>query len=347
MSKGFIETWEFIDKYMTKFFERKFVKSKEKCLFHFTNFNSFLGMIRNQEIWAFHTKFMNDPTESGLFFSCLTDRVNEKMKQNSDEEKVYIDHISHIISLFSKRDKYNPDETGHFIFSLSEIENSVGLWREYAGNGKGLAIKLNRENLIESVNSSESHLPLTCFIYKIEYFNRDNFNDFVNEFFEFYKEALNEARNKLEDMFNDEAFHEAVLLNLYSISALIKHEAYAEEKEHRLIVRCNLTLSDIEYMGGENCIRPYIKLPFLNQQYYKTVRGSDRLIEGLWLGCNSHPNAENSVRLLWDTQKAKLRSRNIKFKLRRRIFKAETTENSMSQTHSISIYKSSVPIQAK
>lgn len=341
MPKGFIETWNFVDKHIVEFFEKMFVESKEMCLFHFTNFNSFLGMIKNQEIWAFHTKFMNDPTESGLFFSCLADHVNEKMKENSGEEKGYIDHISRMISLFSNRDKYNPDETGHFIFSLSETENSVGLWREYAGNGKGLAIKLNRENLIKSVNSSEYHRPLSCFIYKIKYVGRDNIDyidNIVNEFLEFYKKTLNEARNVLVDMFNDEAFHEAVLLNLYSISALIKHEAYAEEKEHRLIVRCNLTLSNIEYIGGENCIRPYIKLPFLNQRYYGTVKGSDRLIEGLWLGCNSHRNAESSVRLLWETQKAKLRLETLN---------TDTTENSMSRTHPIFFYKSNVPIQAK
>jgi len=144
-----------------------------KKLYHYTTFESLVGIIQQQTLWATHFKFLNDASEIELFSSRLLDflppdlvREYEQLSENKGELQ------SLTRSLYEETDRNIYIAAFYGEHRDDEYINENGLlsqWRAYGGDG-GCAIVFKTQNLEELLEQEAeandySSVHLTDIIY--------------------------------------------------------------------------------------------------------------------------------------------------------------------------------------
>lgn len=112
-------------------------------LFHYTDAAGLVGIIRNREVWATGSNYLNDPTEVVFAAAALRARLRsvhtdpERVSAALDVLETYIDPHS--------PDQYQEDRS--FITSFSRSDQNLTLWRLYGGSG-GFCIGFDERHLL-------------------------------------------------------------------------------------------------------------------------------------------------------------------------------------------------------
>ena len=183
-----------------------------------------------------------------------------------------------------------------YILCLSKENDVLSQWRSYADDGKGVAIGINVDVLL---NYSKS-LVGRDIIYETE-----KQMDLINQ------ERINNCLNEIEaEIFNND---EQVLYGkvkklvsfLLNNAMLCKNPAFKEENEYRIACllpnnQRNNEISEIKYRTNNGCILPYREINF------KRIRRN--LIENITIGPKSLLNDRNlwlflrSQEFTWTTE---------------------------------------------
>ncbi len=196
-------------------------------LYHYTNWDSIVGILVSGEVWLTDSNYTNDPIE--VIFSL--ERIAVQLKFWATKHN-FFKYFQDIISSIPK--KYEL-----FIFSMSELENDLSQWRAYGDDGAGFSIGFHKdvfrttsianydgsEPILGKVIYDELSLDRLCnlilknvydFLLMIEGRGGDN-------------AAL--LNNVIGHRFLAEILSEVFL----RVAALFKNWAYRNEKEWRLI----------------------------------------------------------------------------------------------------------------
>jgi hypothetical protein len=220
-------------------------------LYHYTSQKGLLGILESKKLWMSSILYLNDSREYTHTFDLIKSELNHHndILQPLGLMNNIFEDIEHIIIGLSN----DPVKDNYFIFSLSEIPDDLGQWRGYCPQTGGICIEFDYDKL-------QSILAEGCLSKEICYLSKCKYDP--NEKMELLLEPIDSMLHKLESRNNDdilERFEFYLFLCVKGFSSILKHEAFKDEKEHRIVYECRGE-EIIKYREGNSMIVPYIEI---------------------------------------------------------------------------------------
>ncbi len=241
-----------------------YFKEPQGPLYHYTGIGALNEMCnaKTQEIWASSIGYMNDSKELfyalGLFKEVLRDSINASIE----------DELDFLLTLQRYLELHADTESFLYVFSLSEENNSLNQWRSYTPHGKGVCIEFKPDviqNLID--------IPGVSFA-KCEYkeeVQKEIIRELIYELLVTFRGYLIEKPEYDPDKIDDFVIN--VIDQIYLSLAIIKHPAFASEREWRVILNyIGLGNFSTKYRVGSSMLTPYVALPLGQKYFLKSVR---------------------------------------------------------------------------
>ncbi len=266
-------------------------------LYHYTDFAGLNGILKTNELWATHIRFLNDQTEylhaQRYVESFLVPDIKNWLEQttNTDldiqkivEELGGIEHQSLDLAKSAMQSMYTVTGDDFFVVSFCgtpphEYEKLNGLlsqWRGY-GNQQGFILVFETKSL-GSMMQQEADQFSNDVIYLADVVYSDDEESIKREFSKDLQQlrdfvvGMNEAIAKKADP----PAGTSALISFINLATRFKHRAFAEEKEVRMVgavvkhttklkniaTQQNVTLhpeKPIELRPGKSGLTPYIK----------------------------------------------------------------------------------------
>lgn len=260
-------------------------------LYHYTSKSGLLGIFGSGAVWATSIHYMNDSKE----FRHAMEMVNISLRELNgvgDADRISLTTIL-TEQLESIRKIYM------FVFSLSEKSDLLSQWRGYSETG-GFAIEFEWEKLVSIAAISGFQLGRCLYDYKEQ---QKAITPLVecakNIYLEGVKENLNPEviSKKISTEF---------LGKFISISPFLKHHAFSEEKEWRLVSRpTDMDSPQVRYREGTSMLIPYFDL---------NIQGLDQdfPVSGIVVGPCPHPELSANAACNFVTKKGKFRQFSVR-----------------------------------
>ena len=281
-----------------------YMNNSSKTLYHYCDLTTFLSIIKNSSLWLSDVQKSNDYREMVWYREKYYEFITEKYLNTKDEN--IINMCSNIFILAAEDDdsfifpfqapimktrkikKIVSDllSMRTYAFCLTELSDSLGQWRGYANDGKGIAIGFSRDYLRAICNKESVPYQHDFFFDKVSY--KKEFNTLFDKMFNTY------------DLSNEEDSIMRFLIDLTRGSAMYKHPSFKEEKEWRIIYsmddfgitkdelnfdkfsfECseiyleNFCKPTIDYIAKDNDIIPHIEVKIKNLN-----KAIDRIVIG-------------------------------------------------------------------
>lgn len=255
-----------------------------QALYHYTGVGSLVGMSKSKSLWASNIYYLNDSKEithaCDVLSGVLEIRLAFFKDTNSPLEFEFLNQINAWINSF-RTNRYNI-----FIFSLSEVPSLLSQWRSYTPHGKGVSIGFSPDMLKALAESSKLRIAQCLYNEKEQ------------------EELLRSLLEKLLITFRQESPHiditqaparqgyypllEKFRGEILQVLSIIKHKAFQEELEWRLISPYfpSYISPMIKFREGASMLVPYIELPLgMPSPHFSSVI----------LGPSLHPNLSMSA----------------------------------------------------
>jgi len=259
-------------------------------LYHYTGIGSVLGMAQSQVIWASHAYYLNDSQEVVHACQILQDHIEPRLifGNRPDTEIQFLKQLSKWIKTFNQ----NPYNI--FIFSLSEENSLLSQWRSYTPHGKGVSVGFS-PNTIRSIAEDSEAVLVKCAYEPAQQ------NEIIHSLLEKILITFN-TRKATIDLSSEHidnlyfGFLEEFRQDFLRVLCIIKHPAFKEEKEWRIISRYfpNDTTPELKFREGASMLVPYIqfKLP-----------SDGKIFEKVFLGPSQHANLSMSALAMYLSNK--------------------------------------------
>jgi hypothetical protein len=217
---------------------------KQSHLYHYTNPDGLIGILREKKIWATNIRFLNDTNE--VIEATNTAKkilVSKKESITKSSEKnllqMMLSNLEDLASYF-------------YVCSFSEDDDSLSQWRAYCpSTGGGFALGIPSQQLYDLANE-KSWIFVKC-IYDEEK-KKVIIEEIIESFLNEYKEKVINNGGDTNDL------QTRITLNfkqyLLKISGAIKNKAFYNEREWRLISPPKMD-EEIKFRRGSSGIIPY------------------------------------------------------------------------------------------
>lgn len=223
------------------------VLSKEPAglLYHYTRQSGLLGIIKNAEIWATHTQYLNDFRE----YKHDVDLVRRQIEVHQDFGDSSLKHI-----LKCMGDALDGIASINVcVCSFSEAPDSLSQWRAYGANSSGYSIGFVGD-FISSIAKREGWHLAPCIYDPKE--QAELAYALVNKVIE-ENRALEKAGDKDGDI--ELGGNLGPYLNRYA--PILKDQSFCEEREWRIISRPLMcTRENFDFREGNSMLIPYYKV---------------------------------------------------------------------------------------
>ena len=203
---------------------RAFGRQRPEELWHYTDANGLIGILKTGQIWARQVSCLNDTLEQRYFGDLVHAAVKARRKE-------ILDPVVEPLFRIADEGLDNVDLTsaGQFVACFSEAEDDLGQWRGYGGGECGYAIGFRSQAIVDAA----TRRPRT-FLLPMGY--ADNIHNFIVA--DVIRCAEIYFRNGLSlhvtpDLWARE-FVAAFGNELSYISALVKHPKFSGEAESRI-----------------------------------------------------------------------------------------------------------------
>lgn len=204
-----------------------------------------MGIIKNRTLWATGSGFLNDPTEVSFAANALT----ASLQASLELEGAHHERTQDTIDLLERAyvDPHSPDqyrEDRSFITSFSRSDQSLTLWRLYSGRN-GFCIGFDEDQLLRWVNipehpsgdqepqSRDEQEEREALIANYQLSGRVQDVTYGEEGVAPISEEVMSILGAPEDAH----LHESLVRESLNKLSSIKHQAFRDEHEARLIVQ--------------------------------------------------------------------------------------------------------------
>lgn len=228
-------------------------------LYHYTSLNTFLCMVKSNEIWMSSTGSMNDRKETSYFIEMLEKELEEYGRKD------FFKKIYNQIPLSYK-----------YAFCLSTERDDAAQWERYGDSAMGVCLAFNVEELCKCLYG-----------YSDIMFNRVFYTDSVikEKYFDIVKKYFETGQI---DIYSSE---EELIKQLIYAGNLHKHKSFKNEYEVRITTLDNKKQHGIEYALKEigNVVK---KVLILKTNIMGSPKGTsfERLIDEIIIGPRSQQN---------------------------------------------------------
>jgi hypothetical protein len=113
------------------------VRRRNQILYHYTDANGLLGIVKSRELWATHILHLNDSSE-------YSHAVQVAAKQT--KKGLLSAELTEALKMLVPASTVNPEEVNEtapclpFVVSLSQNGDQLSQWRAYCPDGNGFSI---------------------------------------------------------------------------------------------------------------------------------------------------------------------------------------------------------------
>ncbi|GHT56855.1 hypothetical protein FACS1894109_07220 [Spirochaetia bacterium] len=238
-----------------------------KRLYHYTSKGGFHGILKNNELWASHIRFLNDSVEFTLASKLLKERLAKKrqggLKYKADwKEAVDLTLLmdaDETIEYLKKSDVY--------VFSLSQNHDKLNMWSRYTDSKPGFCIGFNTDYLNSFITNGKSDVRIAQVLYKEE--------EYIPLLDSVIDEAVaqtdNAVANSEEGIDVNQKFSEITYALLLEIAPVIKSKDFDDEEEWRIIIK-NKSRKDACLRESNSAFTPYYKFS-IKESFNKVIGG--------------------------------------------------------------------------
>ncbi len=237
-------------------------REPDKPLYHYTTQKGLLGIIKDRQIWATHTQYLNDRRE----FSHAVDLVREEIKSllaevphTREDTRRLLTEMPHrsaredALSRMEATLSLPIHGVNVCVCSFSEERDSLSQWRAYGGSS-GFAAGFSSK-VLRAATEKQQWFLVPCI------YDPATQRSLVRALVE---EVLEEILGGplVEDEEEDSVLKRLgnLLPYLSRYAPILKDESFKEEREWRIISR-PMVCERLDYREGKSLIVPYYKLP--------------------------------------------------------------------------------------
>lgn len=223
-------------------------------LYHYTDQNGFLSIIKNRNLWASQIQFLNDKNEYSLAFNIASRLLSERIKENPNNSltlKRFLFSLEHVKSI------------NYCVCSFTENGDLLSQWRGYANSSCGYSIGFDETQLKQILD--KSNLYLSKCIYDLS--EQENLvlrviEDSLEKFADYDEPSPDNEilTSKSAEHFKNE---------ISKLAPIIKDSAFSEECEWRIFGRIKFT--DLSYRASKSMLIPYYIVD-LNPLFHHLVK---------------------------------------------------------------------------
>ncbi len=241
-------------------------QAKPNSLYHYTNLNALIGIVKNKELWMSNLWFLNDKNEYCEGLDIIKSECEKRKEEHKANKKIsiFLNTLNSAIALLQEQSVY--------IFSLTTNNDLLSQWRGYGNSGVNVEFDL----------LSIPDVKLFPCIYdpaQQEKYVSHIFSQSI-ELFSSSKECGTYPKEWCTDK-EEEPYWDAINVagsNFISkcnvACALIKNNGFAEESEWRML---KFSEENLCFLSKGTFIRPYVKLK---------LSGIEKIIKGIKIGQN-------------------------------------------------------------
>jgi hypothetical protein len=242
--------------YIAKTFPQTIPNVIGKRIYHYTTSDGLVGILQNSSIWASNYAFMNDPSER---IYCIN-----KAKEAID--KVHNGRSELVMNMLDKL-RTELDGEGiltEYIASFCEDGDLLSQWRTYAADASGYSVEFDAARLFWNLAQTAS---LTKVIYdpKLQIEILTEVCEIIADFVENEFRKIGDTVSTMLDIYASHCVNP-----IWSLCSSMKHEAYSEEKEWRLVFLKSsknegaprIFDEEVHFRTRGSTIVPYVNIPF-------------------------------------------------------------------------------------
>lgn len=245
--------------------------NKKDCthLYHYTSVDAFEKMLREMQrknsreltFWASNIHYMNDPNEMSFLYDELIEALPEMESHLNIKEMPFSmfcslgknqGNVSVDLLMDIKDNVFNKIFKSAFAISFTKKKDNLSMWSLYGNNGSGLCLEFDYEALKKHFSESASLSFATRFEELHYYIKEVPIWVKIAAFYKLYHDKPSLQDNPLRTCRD---FIARVLLEM---APILKHQAYADEKEVRLLYHVILP-GDADEIVSKADVRPMDK----------------------------------------------------------------------------------------
>jgi len=235
-------------------------------LYHYTGIGSLLGIVSGGSIWASSISYMNDSKE--IVHACETVENVLRVRLGIGEENEEARFLNQLLEWVKSCSK-----VAHtiFVFSLSEKPSLLSQWRSYTPHGKGVSLEFNPSKVNEIARTSNMKIA-RCIYETLE--QEEVISILIEKLLVNFRQQLStmDISNKPPTQCYYD-FINKYKSDIFQVLAILKHSAFQEECEWRLISENIPKFKDprLKFREGASMLVPYIELPLGTQPFFSHI----------------------------------------------------------------------------
>ncbi|MCA0394281.1 MAG: DUF2971 domain-containing protein [Proteobacteria bacterium] len=267
---------------MSERFWSEWLTDEDPILYHYTDAVGLCGIVESTQLWLTSSAYLNDATENqhaGVLLRRALHKI--RARDSGEREAAFYDYLDVVFHNAQSSPRLDIDKQT-FVCCFSTRKDSLSQWRGYGGGEGGFSIGFKASALWDLKHSPA--LEPGFWLLPCDY-DEDRLTQLNQSFIE---EALREC---LDDNPNASDADIAAMMAIGAqwIGAAIKHPAFSDEKEWRLIYYgFGSRKPKISYRGNST-ITPYTKFEFGSAENLR------KAIAEVWVGPQRHPELAASA----------------------------------------------------
>lgn len=246
-----------------------FSPTGNRTLYHYTGIGGLLGIVDSRAVWASHIYYLNDSKEIVHACEVLGRLLSTNENVGNAAEREFTKQFREWLESF-RRDAFHI-----FVFSLSEERSLLSQWRSYTPHGKGVSLGFP-PMVINHILSKPGFRIARCL-----YTNSEH-EELMRSLLEkmlitFRQRHANLDTTKAHPSQKYHPFLEEFRNDLLQVLAIVKHSAFREEKEWRIVSPYfpKYTVNDVKFREGASMLLPYteLKLPAEGNLFEEVILG--------------------------------------------------------------------------
>ncbi len=208
-------------------------------LYHYTNCNALLNILKENEIWLSQREYMND-----VFDRSYASQILKEVFQNvygKNGENKYQDFTNRMMPEFHK----------NYVFSLTTERDLMSQWAYYGGNN-GYCVSFNVKQITDIFKSNNFGLQSGKIIY-----NKSNQLELFTTMITYLKDLEGNNGKISQNLYLENSSKINSLIVLFHV--LTKQENNYTEKEYRIVIN---NPPNQHFQNRKGIILPYTKLKF-------------------------------------------------------------------------------------
>ncbi|MDM5197878.1 DUF2971 domain-containing protein [Fictibacillus enclensis] len=194
---------------------------RDKTLYHYTNNDALLNIIKGKSFWVSKAQFLNDPTELTYIEDVIAETCDKFIDPNNNGDLFFKERVSKKIS------NHLSFGINVYVLSLSENPDSLTLWASYS-QFVGYNIGLDTSALIQAIKTQDIPYVDGKVIY-----NQEKQEEIIyNEIKPVYDYLKSSGQIKAGKHFIESTNHLNFILLMYSI--FFKNPSFYPEEEYRI-----------------------------------------------------------------------------------------------------------------